>query len=100
MKLYQYTIFKQDGSVETLEPCPKKQFFGEGGLYGLLNCSTIELIPSAYYKGKKLGRVNMYGDEEARFNAKNHRNPHFNVLKDHLGEEWDVVGDIVMEKKV
>lgn len=101
MKLYQYTILKQDGSIEKLEPCKKKTF---KELYKILNCQLIEIIPTAYYEDKKHGRCKMYGDEEARLLETNHRNPHFNVLlgQVRIGElrEWDVVGDIVKEQKI
>ncbi len=98
-KQYKYTLLKQDGTVEDLGVGPKRSF---KELYGVLNCSTIEIINHAYYEGRGYGRCTMLGDEEARFNSENHRNPHFNVLKGdpELGEEleWDVVGDIIKEE--
>ena len=99
MKLYQYTILKQDGTKEVLKPSKKKTL---AEFYKILDCRTIQLIPSLYYKGMGYGRCLMYGDEEGRFNSSNHRNPHFKVLKGNieLGEppEWDVVGNIVKEE--
>ncbi len=99
MKLYKYTRLGQDGSIEDLGVSKKKTF---NELYDILDCSTIEIIPFAYYKGLGHGRCSMYGDEEARFVIENNRNPHFNVLKGNpdLGEpaEWDIVGDIVKEE--
>lgn len=93
-KKYLYTIYRQDGSIEKLDPCPKKTF---KELYEILDCSTIELIPKVYFETKGWGRCVCYGDEEARFNDENHRNPHFNVLMEN-GRAWDVVGDIVKEE--
>lgn len=98
MKMYKYTILKQDGSSKVLPICRKKEFKGKDGLYELLNCSIIEIIPEDYYKGLEYGRCTMYGDEEARFNTNNMRNPHFSVLKDFENAEWDVVGDIIKEE--
>jgi hypothetical protein len=94
MKLYQYTIYNQDGTIEALEPCPKKGFIGDNGLYELLNCSTIQLIPSDYYKGLDFGKCTVYGDEEGRFNKNNQQNPHFNDL----GDGYNLVGNIVKEE--
>lgn len=96
---YKYTILKQDGTIEVLRDCPKKKFKGKGGLYELLGCTTIELIPEVYYEGLGHGDCNMYGDEEGRFNTKNTRNLHFKVLKDVDGDEWDVVGNIIKEEE-
>ena len=98
-RLYKYTILKQDGTIEDLGVSPKKEFKGKGGLYELLNCDTIELIPSAYYKGKGHGRCTMFGDEEGRFKSTNVRNLHFLVLRDEIfGGDYDVVGDIIKEE--
>lgn len=96
-KLYQYTILRQDGTKDVLEPCPKKTFKGVGGLYELLNCESIEMIPSSYWVGLGYGKVRMWGDEEGRFKPHT-RNPHFKVMHDDLGNPWDVVGDVVMER--
>lgn len=94
-KLYKYTIYKQDGTIEELEPCPGKDF---KALYKMLNCEIIELIPDLYYKSKNWGKVTVYGDEEGRFNSENIRNPHFDVLIDADGSEWDVVGNLIKEE--
>lgn len=96
MKQYKYTLLKQDGTTQDLGISKKKEF---RELYTILNCTTIELIPAAYYKDKGHGRCTMFGDEEGRFNSQNHRNPHFNVLHDAIfGDDWDVVGDIIKEE--
>ena len=91
MKLYQYTILKQDGTKEVLPPCKKKDF---KELYQILNCELIEIIPSDYWSGMGHGKCSMYGDEEGRFKETNYRNPHFKVL----APGYDVVGDIVKEE--
>ena len=96
MKLYRYTLLNQDGTTKFLGISKKKDF---KEFYKILNCSTIEHIPHCYYF-EKLGHVEFWGDEEARFNSENHRNPHFKVLKDINGEEWDVVGNIIKEERV
>jgi hypothetical protein len=95
MKLYKYTLLKQDGTIKDLGVSKQKPF---SELYTILNCGTIEIINFEYWKDRGYGRCEMYGDEEGRFNSKNHRNPHFNVIKDLDGSEWDVVGDIVKEE--
>jgi hypothetical protein len=91
MKQYQYTLLKQDGTKKGLWISSKKTF---QDFYKILNCSLIEIIHPDYYQGKGYGRCTMYGDEEGRFNSDNKRNPHFNVL----ALDYDVVGDIIMEK--
>lgn len=94
MNQYRYTILKQDGTKEVLPLTNKKRFDGKDGLYQLLNCSTIEVIPADYYRGLGFGHCTMFGDEEGRFNTNNKANPHFN----NFGDDWNVVGDIVMEE--
>ena len=98
MKQYLYTLYKQDGTIEVL-PISKKKSFNE--IYKILNCEMIEVIPSDYYPDG-FGRAVVYGDEEARFNGNNKRNPHFKVLKsipDHGKPiEWDTVGDLLKEE--
>lgn len=98
-KLYQYTRLNQDGTKEVLAPCKKKEFGGEDGLYKLLDCQTIELIPKDYYADNMNKRATIFGDEEGRFSSLNVRNPHMKVLKDALyGDEWDTVGNLIMEE--
>lgn len=94
MKLYQYTIYKQDGRIIELNPCPKKSFAGTGGLYELLDCRIIELLPKAYLHTGMNHRATYYCDEEGRFNSNNHRNRLFKVLDG----GFDVVGDVVKEQ--
>ena len=91
---YQYTLYKQDGTIELLPISPKKTF---AELYQVLGCTTIERIPDEYYAGKGIPHGIMFGDEEGRYRSQNHRNPHFNVLTDEAGGQWDVVGDCVFE---
>lgn len=91
MKLYQYTILKQNGTFEKMKPCKKKKF---EEFYKILNCNLIEIIPTDYYKGLNYGHCTMYADEEGRFNENNYTNPHFLTLAD----GYDVVGDIIKEE--
>ena len=93
---YEYTLLKQDGSVENLGVYPKKATLDQ--LYKMLGCFTVQIIPETYYEGH--GHCTMWADEEGRFNQKNHRNPHFKVLPYPSGYEFDVVGDILKEKKL
>ena len=98
MKLYQYTILKQDGTVEVLKPSIKKDL---KEIYKILDCRTIEIVDSSYYSDQ--GRCTMYADEEGRF-SQNHRNPHFKVLRGNpeIGEplQWDIVGNVLKEQKL
>ena len=93
---YKQILLKQDGTTQDLGTSPKKRTLEE--LYKILGCNIVEIIPSSYYEGH--GRCTMWGDEEGRFNKKNHRNPHFKVLIDDQKREWDVVGNILKEEKV
>ena len=89
--MYQYTLLKMDGTKEDLGISKKKEL---SEMYKILDCQLVEVIPDAYYEG--FGRVTMWGDEEGRFNENNTRNPFFKVL----APDYDVVGNILMEKKV
>ena len=93
--MYQYILLKQDGTKEDLGTSKEKPL---AEIYKLLLCRTVEIIPPEYYEG--FGKCTMWGDEEARFSSRNIRNPHFKVLKDFEGQEWDIVGDILYQLKV
>lgn len=99
--MIKYTLLRQDGTIKDLGTGKKKNF---KELYEILKCNIIEIIPDAYYDGWIDGKVECYGDEEGRYNEKNHRNPHFKVLQGDVSfgepKEWDVVGDIVREEKI
>lgn len=95
-KKYHYTLYNQDGSSESwtqakMDFTQIKEVLGHG-------CSMIEIIPKDYQPDdiKKSGTV--YGDEEGRFNSTNIRNPHFKVLTDSDGGQWDCVGNLLHEK--
>lgn len=94
--MYLYTLLKQDGTQEELAQVPKEVELSQ--LYKWLNCTTVELIPSDYYQEAWIGDGDtiVWGDEEGRFNSENKRNPHTKVL----GEEWDCVGDLVLQQEV
>ena len=100
-KLYEYTIYRQDGTIEKLPPQPKMEWDGKGGVYEILNCRTIQLVPTDYLKDGMYKRANWYMDEEARFRNDVRRNPHFKVLTGDILDpfaEWDIVGDVVSEQ--
>lgn len=92
MRLYQYTLLKQNGTTQQLPICPQKDF---KALYALLNCETIQVVPIDYIN--RPGRSTCFVDESGKFNPSNHRNPHFKVLTDSDGYEMDIVGDAVLE---
>jgi hypothetical protein len=92
-KQYKYTLYKQDGTIVDLGTSRKKTF---EEMYKILNCNLIEIIPHDYAVFK--GYYELYGDEEARYNENNHRNPHFKVLIDVLNQPWDIVGDVIKEE--
>lgn len=97
-KLYQYTIFKEDGTKQVLPPSKKRSFPGPGGLYELMGWDTIQLLPNDYVPDGWNKRATYFIDENGRFKP-HRRNPHFKVLTDALfGDEWDVVGDVLMEE--
>lgn len=93
---YKYTLLRQDGTEEVLQAAGSRLSLKK--LYEILGCSTIELIPRAYHEST----ATMYGDEEARYNSDNKRNPFFKVLEGaaHEPGEWDVVGNIIKEERV
>lgn len=90
-KLYKYTLYRQDGIIEEYEPCPRKDFTE---IYKLLDCETIQILPSEYYAHQKWGRCYVYVDEEGRFDSDNYQNPFFKELE----PGWDVVGNALKEE--
>lgn len=95
-KMYEYTVYHQNGDVEGWKQ-PKMSFDDMRQLVSGGHC-MLELIPKDYWP-KEIGRAgNVWGDEEGRFNSDNHRNPHFRVIVDNEGHEWDCVGKLVHEK--
>lgn len=100
MKLYQYTILKQDGTKEELPPQKKMDF---DKVREILKCRTIEFIPKDYHPSWIKGFRYVMGDENAGVminmaDRVNYRNPHMEVLTDMFGEEWDVIGDLLLEQ--
>lgn len=93
---YKYTLLRQDGVRQRIASGGKRLSLNK--MYEILKCSTIELIPRAYYDGT----CTMYGDEEARFSDDNKRNPFFKVLSDgeHSEYDFDVVGNVIKEERV
>lgn len=112
MAKYTYSIRKQDGTVEDLGSFNKELPFktetnqrtGEvtKGLYSYLKCTTIELIPEMYFDQQDWaqelkGTVTCFGDEDARANNLNVRNPHFSAMFEANGHVWDIIGDIIVQ---
>lgn len=103
---YVYTVYKEDGSynevIESARQIGFKTTKTRPGLYDVLNCTTIEIIPRDYYpeSDKKNENVTYYGDEEARFVEDYKRNRHMAVLIESNGAIWDVVGTVVREEKI
>lgn len=92
--MYIYTILKQNGQIETLEPCKTKWKYEQ--LRKQVD-GMIEIIPETYYPKGMKGTV--YGNEEARFNSNNTRNQCMLVITDDFyGDEWDCVGDLLLEQ--
>lgn len=101
-KIWQYILLKQDGTREDLGQRTKMTF---GDMYKILNCTTIELVPMAYWTEEfNVWGASIYADENARADNTNVRNPHFHVLEGDpsIGEpeEWDVVGNAIVELEV
>lgn len=92
-KLYQYTVYRQNGDVDVLEPCEKKTWDGEGGLYELIHCQIIQEVPKVYFSEAMNKRGYAWCDEEGLFNQEKKRNPHFEVV-----DGGFIVGDIVLEE--
>jgi len=103
---YIYTLIKEDGTSKKIgeysRTLPFKSSQKRTGMYELLDCTTIELIPRDYYPAAD--KVNLdvtyFGDEEARFEKDVKRNRHMSVLVDDHANIWDVVGDLIREEKV
>ena len=95
-KQYEYKVLHQNGDIEGWKST--KMDFAD--FRQQLKCQMIEIIPKDYYPVELCKGWTAYGDEEGRFNTENHRNPHFKVLTDPDGGQWDVVGDIIFERKV
>ena len=103
---YIYTLVKEDGTTKKIgeyqRSLPFKSSQSRTGMYDLLNCTTVELIPRDYYpEADKLNHdVTYFGDEEARFEKDVSRNRHMSVLIDERNNIWDVVGDLIREEKI
>lgn len=105
---YRYTLLKQDFTKENLGTYDEeKAFKGANGLYELLgNIRTIELIPEDYYFQSHQINIEfdapiiaMFGDEEARDNNENKRNPWFDFFNSYDGV-YDIVGNVIAVEEV
>ena len=92
-KLYQYTIYRQDGSIEKLEPGKKREWPGKDGLYELIGCTTIQEVPKVYFPKGLNKRGHAWCDEEGLFNSKLQRNPNFVAFDGSY-----IVGNVVLEE--
>lgn len=107
---YVYTLIRPDGSSKEIGSYKKELNFQDcvrdgkkvEGMYKVLDCRTIELIPRDYYpeSDAKNENVTYFGDEEGRFVAHPEQNRHMKVIIDNRGNIWDVVGSVVREEKV
>jgi hypothetical protein len=103
---YTYTVYREDGIATEVVESEKQLSFkataNKPGLYDMLDCRTIEIIPRDYYPGADEANENVtyYGDEEARFVEDYKRNLHMKTLVDSRGGIWDVVGTLVREEKI
>lgn len=103
---YIYTLVKEDGTSKKIGEYSRALSFKttqkRTGMYDLLNCKTIELIPRDYYPEADIlnHNVTYFGDEEARFEKDVQRNRHMKTLIDSHNNIWDVVGDLIREEKV
>ena len=102
--VYDYTMFKADGNVVVLGRGVAKKKWEE--LKQILNCGVLEIVPKDYVDAKmhpafeNSKRGEFYMDEEARLKCETCvRNPFFKVLKDMFGNEYDIVGDVILERK-
>lgn len=96
---YKYTLLNQDGTAELLAQTDKEVELKQ--LYDWLNCQIVELIPEPYHNEIwKSEETIVWGDEEARFNPDNKRNLHTKVLTDFEGNEWDCVGDLILQQEI
>lgn len=90
-KLYKYTRYNTDGTIQVLEPRPKMtlaELQKEVGGY-------IEIVHTDYYpEGVKWGHCTCYIDEEGRFREDATVNPHFRDF----GEPWNIVGIVLKEE--
>lgn len=100
MKLYEYTIYKEDGTIEEVAPRGQMTLSELQEVVG----GRIELVPRHFTKGKINHRFNVFCNEEGKFNG-SIQNPHFEPY--HLdasetitGEPWDdyITGVVVVER--
>lgn len=91
---YKYTLLNQNGTTELLAETDKE--VDSKQLYDWLNCQLLEVIPQPYYNDKwSSTETIVWGDEEARFNPSNYRNPHTKVING-----WDCVGDLILQQEI
>lgn len=92
---YEYTTLMPDGTEKVSIEEKKLDYKQLQAIVG----GRLELIPQDYYSNKGWGNCVVFGYEEARLENQP-RNEHFRVIKDLHGNDWDVVGVCVKEKRV
>ena len=104
--IHKYRLYRPDGSSQEIGEYKRELSFKttakRKGMYELLDCRTIEIIPRDYYpeSDSQSENITYFGDEEARLIDEPERNRHMKVLFDHRGNQWDVVGSLIREEKV
>lgn len=98
---FKYSLLKTDGTIEEISE-PRDRMVVQD-FYPILDATLCELIPFEYYPEQYQSGYIIYGDEEARLKNKE-RNKHMLVLEGDTSigepEEWDVVGDLILEQEV
>lgn len=95
-KLYSYTIFKADGTIEKLPP-QKKMDYTE--YYPLIGCTTFQIVPKVYYADGMNKRATAYCDEEGLFKTPLVANPHFKPYHDDFfNDDSAIYGNVLMEE--
>lgn len=95
-KLYKYTRYKQDGTIEVLPP--REKMTGDelreevGGWIELVN-------PDYYPENAKWGHCTVYCDEEGQYKEGYVKNPHFRDFGNAgMGMQWAIVGNAIKEE--
>lgn len=95
-KLYQYTVYRADGTISKLDPQPKLDY---REIYKLINCSTFQLVPTVYFPKSISKRATAFCDEEGLFKQPLIANPFFVPYTDKLfGDTSRIFGDVLVQE--
>jgi hypothetical protein len=95
-KLYQYTLYKTDGTKEVLTPQPKLDYTE---YYKLIGCTTFEIVPKAYYTKDMNKRATAYCDGEGLFKNPLIANPFFAEYHNTLFNDTSrIYGNVLLEE--